>query len=80
MRTICRPERQIRLLEGLEEFCVGVRDALEEPSFETRQKVLRLVVDRIVIEYSRVVVHHVVPTGLVRLQTDSLTIDTPTCR
>ena len=64
-------ERELRLLRGLEEFCASVRDALEEPSFETRQQVLRLVVDRIVVEESKIVVHHVVPTGPVRLQTES---------
>jgi hypothetical protein len=48
----------------------SIRDALEEPSFETKQKVLRLVVDRIVVEDSKVVVHHVVPTGPVNLQTE----------
>lgn len=70
-------ERELRLLQGLEEFCASVRDALEEPSFETRQKVLRLVVDRIVVEDSKIVVHHMVPTGPVRLQTDSVTVATP---
>jgi hypothetical protein len=69
-------ERELRLLRGLEEFCASVRDALEEPSFETKQRVLRLVVDRIVVEESKIVVHHVVPTGPVRLQTESLTIRT----
>ncbi len=62
-------EQQIRLLEGLEQFSESVRDSLQEPSFETRQQVLRLVVDRIVVENDKVVIHHVVPTGPVRLQT-----------
>jgi hypothetical protein len=60
----------LRLLEGEEEFLASVREALKEPSFETKQKVLRLVVDRIVVEDSKVVVHHVVPTGPVHLQTE----------
>ena len=46
-----------------------MRRSLEEPSFEVKQKVLQLVVDRIVVEESRVVIQHVVPTGAVRLQT-----------
>ncbi len=33
-----------------------------------KKKVLQLVVDRIVVEESRVVIQHVVPTGPVRLQ------------
>ena len=51
-------------------FCASVRRSLEEPSFEVKQKVLQLVVDRIVVEESRVVIQHVVPTGAVRLQTE----------
>ncbi len=45
-------EQEVRLLQGLEEFSVSVRGSLEEPSFETRQQVLRLVVDRIVVKES----------------------------
>jgi DNA topoisomerase VI subunit B len=66
-------EQEIRLLQGLEQFSESVRDSLEEPSFETKQQVLRLVVDRIVVEDARVVVNHVVPTGPIRLQTQRLT-------
>ncbi len=58
------------MLEGVDEFCESVRWALAEPSFETKQKVLRLVVDRIVVEDSKVTIHHVVPTAPVRLQTE----------
>jgi site-specific DNA recombinase len=65
-------EQEIRLLQGLEQFSESVQEALEEPSFETKQQVLRLVVDRIVVEDARVVVHHVVPTGPVGLQTRHL--------
>ncbi len=61
-------ENELRLLEGVEAFCARVRGSLEEPSFEVKQKVLQLVVDRIVVEESRVVIQHVVPTGPVRLQ------------
>jgi site-specific DNA recombinase len=63
-------EQEIRLLEGAEEFLASIRGVLEETSFETKQKVLRLVVDRIVVEDTKVVVHHVVPTGPVNLQTE----------
>ncbi len=62
-------EQEIRLLEGLEQFSESVRDSLQEPSFETRQQILRLVVDRIIVEDDKVVIHHVVPAGPVRLQT-----------
>jgi site-specific DNA recombinase len=62
-------ERQLRLVEGVEAFCASVRAGLDHPSFALKQWVLQLVVDRIVVEDKRVVVHHVVPTGPVRLQT-----------
>jgi len=39
--------------------------------------VLQLVVDRIVVEESRVVIQHVVPTGAVRLQPEQLGQKTP---
>ena len=65
-------ENELRLLEGVETFCASVRGSLEEPAFEVKQKVLQLVVDRIVVEESRVVIQHVVPTGPVRLQTEQV--------
>ncbi len=62
----------MRLLEGVGAFCASVRASLEEPAFEVKRKVLQLVVDRIVVEESRVVIQHVVPTGPVRLQTEQV--------
>jgi hypothetical protein len=43
---------------------------MEEPSFTVQQKVLQLVVNRIVVEDHQVIIEHVVPTGPVRLQTE----------
>jgi site-specific DNA recombinase len=63
-------EQEVRLVQGLEAFTESVRDSLDAPSFDTRQQVLRLVVDRIVVEDTKVVVHHVVPAGPVRLKPD----------
>ena len=63
-------EQEQQLLSGLEEFCASVREALVAPSFDLKQQVLRLVMDRIVVEDSRLVVHHIVPAGPVRLQTE----------
>jgi site-specific DNA recombinase len=59
---------ELRLLEGVDAFCASVRGAMEEPAFEVQQKVIQLVVNRIVVEDSRVIIEHVVPTGPVRLQ------------
>jgi site-specific DNA recombinase len=67
-----RTERtaELRLLEGVDTFCASVRGAMEEPSCTVQQKVLQLVVNRIVVEDNRVIIEHVVPTGPVRLQTE----------
>jgi site-specific DNA recombinase len=59
---------ELRLLEGVDAFCASVRGAMEAPSFAVQQKVIQLVVHRIVVEDSQVLIEHVVPTGPVRLQ------------
>jgi site-specific DNA recombinase len=59
---------ELRLLEGVDAFCASIRGVMEEPSFEVQQKVVQFVVNRIVVEDSRVIIEHVVPTGPVRLQ------------
>jgi site-specific DNA recombinase len=68
---------ELRLLEGVDAFCASVQGALEAPAFEVQQKVIQLVVNRIVVEDSRVIIEHVVPTGPVRLQPEHLTPETP---
>jgi len=70
-------EQEFRLLEELEAFCRSVRETLGGPDFEVRQKDLRLVIDRIVIEDSRLVIHHVMPAGPVRLRADHQAVRTP---
>jgi site-specific DNA recombinase len=57
-------------LEGVGAFCTSIRGAMAEPSFAVQQKMLQLVVNRIVVEDNRVIIEHVVPTGPVRLQTE----------
>ena len=64
-------QQELRLLQGLEAFCDGIRDALIDPPFETKQKVLRLVIDRVVVEEDRLVIRHVVPTTPAGLQPHS---------
>jgi site-specific DNA recombinase len=61
-------EQQLRLLQGLDEFCASIRDALQTPSFTVKQKVLQLVVDQVIVEEQRITVRHVVPTQPIRLQ------------
>lgn len=54
-------EQELRLLEGLETFCDGIRGALDEPAFDLKQRILRLVIDRIIVEDARVVIRHIIP-------------------
>ena len=61
---------ELRLLEGVDAFCASIRDAMATPSFEVKQKVLQLVVQRIVVEDHRLIIEHVVPSGPIRLQTE----------
>ena len=61
-------EQAIRLLEGLEAFCASIRASLIDPSFEVKQKVLRLVVDRVIFEESRVTIRHIIPMTPIGLQ------------
>lgn len=56
-------EQEIRLLQGLEAFCTSIQEALVEPSFVTKQKVLELVVDRIVVEDTKLTIGQTGPIG-----------------
>jgi site-specific DNA recombinase len=70
-------EQELRLLQGLDGFCTSIRSALTEPSFAVKQKVLQLVVDRIIVEDTQLVIRHIVPTGPVRLQPRHHVVCTP---
>jgi site-specific DNA recombinase len=61
-------EQEIRLVQGLESFCASIRDALIDPSFAIKQQVLRLVIDRIVVEDTRIVIKHIIPVEPVGLR------------
>ena len=65
------------MLQGLESFCASIQEALVEPSVATKQKVLELVVDRIVVEEMKLTIRHIVPTGPVRLRTQPQVASTP---
>jgi hypothetical protein len=54
-------QRQIDLSVTVEAFCRNISAALDNPSFETKQKVLRLVVERIDFVDDRVTIRHVIP-------------------
>jgi hypothetical protein len=56
-----------------------MHSALQNPEYEIKQKVLQLVVDRIVVDEQQLTIHHVVPTGPVKLQMGPQNTDT-SCR
>ena len=60
-------EEELRLLVGLEGFRASICDALKEPSFEMKQRIVRLVVDPILAADVRLVINHIVPAVPFRL-------------
>jgi len=60
--------RQALIQETAEEFCRHIREALQNPSFETKQQILRLVVDKIIVEDEQITIKHVIPVSDVRLR------------
>src|SRR6266851_30955 len=59
-------ERQVSLMATLEEFCQNIRAALDTPSFATKQRILRLVMDQIVVADEQITIKHVIPLSDVR--------------
>ena len=52
---------------SLETFCQKMRTTLVNPSFATTQKMLRLVVENIVVTDDCLTIHHLIPLPDVRL-------------
>ncbi|MCP4050913.1 MAG: recombinase family protein [bacterium] len=72
-------EKGLRLIQGVEDFCQGIRGSLKkELPFEVKQKIIQLVLDRIIVEEAKIVIHHIIPTHHVRLQTGGHGQKTPT--
>jgi DNA topoisomerase VI subunit B len=59
-------QRQAALATTVEEFCRNISVALDNPSFETKQKILRLV-ERIEFVDDQITIKHVIPISDVRL-------------
>ena len=53
----------LKALEHLQKFCESVSVGLEAMTFEERQQLLRLVVERIIVEDHKVRIETVIPTG-----------------
>ena len=73
-------QRQAALATTLEEFCRNIGAALDNPSFETKQKILRLVVERIEFVEDQITIKHVIPISDVRLQRDQHVNQTPSLK
>jgi site-specific DNA recombinase len=56
--------------QTLNEFCRKMSDILDNPSFETKQRILRLVVDKILVSDEEITIQHTVPISDVRLWRD----------
>ena len=67
VQDLARRQRQEKdsrsALEHLERVCYQVAKGLEAMTFEERQELLRLVVERITVEDCRVRVETIIPTG-----------------
>jgi site-specific DNA recombinase len=72
-------EQELRLVQGLEVFCASIQDALVDPSFAIKQQILQLVIDRIVVEDTRIVIKHIIPVEPVGLRPCHPAGCTPIC-
>jgi len=62
-------QHQLQLRQGVQEFCTSMQEALKTTDFDLKQKVLQLVVDRVIVDEQQLTVRHIIPTGPIRLQT-----------
>ena len=51
-----------------------MNDVLDNPSFETKQRILRLVVDKILVRDEEITIQHTVPISDVRLWRDHYSV------
>jgi site-specific DNA recombinase len=61
-------QQQAALSATMEEFCRNISAALDDPSFETKQRILRLVVDRIELLDDQITIKHMIPIPDVQLR------------
>ena len=50
------------LSESVTTFCARIQDQLVEPSFRVKQKILRLVIERIVVTDDQLTIEHIIPS------------------
>ena len=61
-------QRQATLGATVEDFCRNLNSALDDPSFETKRRILSLVVDKIEVLDDQITIKHMIPTSNVQLQ------------
>jgi site-specific DNA recombinase len=61
-------QRQATLGATVEDFCRSLNSALDDPSFETKRRILGLVVDKIEVSDDQITIKHMIPTSNVQLQ------------
>jgi hypothetical protein len=69
------PQEEVTI--SVEECCRTREDALLHPSFETNQKILRLVVERIEFQDDQMTIKHLIPAGNVRLYRNQFSSEIP---
>ncbi|HSH77208.1 MAG TPA: hypothetical protein VLA19_01600, partial [Herpetosiphonaceae bacterium] len=58
---VAQAQRATTLAETVEAFCARLGAQLTDPTFETKQQILRLVVERIVVTDEEIVIQHIIP-------------------
>jgi site-specific DNA recombinase len=71
-------QQQAALSTTMEEFCRSISDALDNPSFETKQRILRLVVDKVEVLDDQIRIKHMIPIPDVRLRRQPHVVNTRT--
>jgi len=66
IEQIQRQEKQqsvkAQIIDEFSAFCASAQKALENPTPEVKQEVLRLLVESIVVEDSAIIIKHIIPT------------------
>ena len=61
-------QRQATLSQTVEDFCRNLNSALDNPSFETKRRILNLVVDKIMVLDDQITIKHMIPISNLHLQ------------
>ena len=69
--------RQTQVRATLEEFCCNMSTALQNPSLETKQRILRQVVEKVVVADEQMTIKHMIPISDVGLRRHQHSPETP---